>query len=185
MSSATRRSAACSASSTPSRCQRTRTGHWSTRCCSGCSTALACGCPKHSAWNYATSTRPARPSRYATARTTRTASCPSPGAWPPPWKAISPPPTPAPNPPTSYSTPATLPGRRTSPRFTTGSGVTSPTPTSPISREARTSIRCGTASPWRTCAAGQPAAQTWWSCCPTCRPTWATPTCAEPSTTCS
>ena len=75
--------------------------------------------------------------------------------------------------------------RRTSPRFTTGSGVTSPTPTSPISREARTSIRCGTASPWRTCADGQPAARTWWSCCPTCRPTWATPTCVEPSTTCS
>jgi hypothetical protein len=29
------------------------------------------------------------------------------------------------------------------------------------------------------------AARTWWSCCPTCRPTWATPTCAEPSTTSS
>src|SRR5271169_6547950 len=42
MSSPTRRSAACSASSTPSRCQRTRTGHWSTRCCSGCSTAPGC-----------------------------------------------------------------------------------------------------------------------------------------------
>ncbi len=63
---------------------------------------------------------------------------------------------PCPEPATSCSTPATLPGRRTSPRFTTGSGVTSPTPASPISREARTSIRCGTASPWRTCAAGQP-----------------------------
>ena len=48
------------------------------------------------------------------------------------WKATSPPLTPAPNPPTSSSTPATLPGRRTSPRFTTGSGVTSPTPTSPF-----------------------------------------------------
>ncbi len=63
--------------------------------------------------------------------------------------------------------------------------VTSPTRTSLISREARTSIRCGTASPWRTCAAGRPAARTWWSCCPTCRPIWATPTCAEPSTTSS
>ena len=29
------------------------------------------------------STRPGRPSRYATGKTTRTASCPSPGAWPP------------------------------------------------------------------------------------------------------
>jgi len=45
-------------------------------CCSGCSTPPGCGCPKNSAWNYATSTRPARPSRYATARTTRTAFCP-------------------------------------------------------------------------------------------------------------
>src|SRR6201984_266629 len=106
MCSAMRRSAACSASSTPSRCQRTRTGRWSTRCCSGCSTALGCGCTKHSAWNCATSTRPARPSRYATAKTTRTAWCPSPGAWPPRWKATSPPPTPAPNPVTSCSTPA-------------------------------------------------------------------------------
>ena len=34
------------------------------------------GCLKHSAWNYATSTRPARSSRYARARTTRTAFCP-------------------------------------------------------------------------------------------------------------
>ena len=76
-------------------------------------------------------------------------------------------------------------GRRASPRFTTGSAVTSPTPASRISPEARTSIRCATASPSRTCAAGQPAARTWWSCCPTCRPTWATPTCAEPSTTSS
>ena len=99
------------------------------------------------------------------------------------WKVISRPPTPAPNPATSCSTPATPPGRRTSPRFTTGSGVTSPTPASRISREARTSIRCGTASPWRTCAAGPPTARTWWSCCLTCRPTWATLTCAEPSTT--
>jgi integrase/recombinase XerD len=92
---------------------------------------------------------------------------------------------PAPNPVTRCSAPATPPGRRTSPRFTTGSAVTSPTPASRISPEARTSIRCATASPSRTCAAGQPTARTWWSCCPTCRPTWATPTCAEPSTTSS
>ncbi len=118
-------------------------------------------------------------------KTTRTAWCPSPGVWPPRWKAISRPLTPAPSPVTSCSTPATPPGPPTSPRFTAGSAVTSPTLTSRISPEARTSIRCATASPSRTCAAGQPAARTWWSCCPTCRPTWATLTCAEPSTTSS
>lgn len=69
---------------------------------------------------------------------------------------------PHPNPPTSCSTPATPSNRPTSPRFTTGSAATSPTRTSPISREARTSIRCATASPSRTCAAGRPTAQTWW-----------------------
>jgi len=70
-----------------------------------------------------------------------------------------------------------------SPPFTTGSAVTSPTPTSRISPAARTSIPCATDSPWRTCGDGRPAARTWRSCSPTCLPTWATPTCAEPSTT--
>ena len=55
----------------------------------------------------------------------------------------------------------------------------------PISPEARTSTRCATVSPSRTCAAGRSPARTSWSCCPTCPPTWATPTCAEPSTTSS
>ena len=73
-------------------------------------------------------------------------------------EAISRPRTPAPNPPTICSTPATRPNRPTSPRSTTGSAVTSPTRTSPISRAARTSIRCVTASPCRTCAAGRPTA---------------------------
>ena len=35
-----------------------------------------CGCPKRSAWNCAISTRPGRPSRYATGRTARAAFCP-------------------------------------------------------------------------------------------------------------
>ena len=73
--------------------------------------------------------------------------------------------------------------RPTSPRFTTGSAATSPTRISRISPGARTSTRCATASPSRTCAAGRPAARTSRSCCPTCPHTWATPTCAEPSTT--
>ena len=79
------------------------------------------------------STRPARRSRCATARTASTASCPSPGASPTRWRAISRPRTPTRNLPTICSTPATRPNRPTSPRSTTGCAATSPTRTFPIS----------------------------------------------------
>ena len=49
------------------------------------------------------------------------------------WRAISRPPTPAPNPPPAVPHRRPLHSRRTSPRFTTGSAVTSPTPAFPIS----------------------------------------------------
>ena len=76
-------------------------------------------------------------------------------------EAISRPRTPTPNLPTICSTPATRPNRPTSPRSTTACAATSPTRTFPISRAARTSIRCVTGSRCRTCAAGRPTAATW------------------------
>jgi integrase len=56
--------------------------------------------------------------------------------------------------------PCPEPGRLINPRSTTGYAATSPTRTSRISRAVRTSIRCVTDSPSRTCAAGPQTAAT-------------------------
>ncbi|MCV7021751.1 tyrosine-type recombinase/integrase [Mycolicibacterium novocastrense] len=117
-------------------------------------------------------------------KTVRSGPSRSPAGWPRLWVPTSGPRTRCPNPTLTSSTAGRRAARSTRRASTSGSAAIWPTPKSRISPAARIGTRCVTDSPSPTCGAGPKPAPMWPRCCPTWPATWATPTCAAPSTTC-